>query len=119
MKVILDINPKDSSRVEICKALLNSMTPSETKQFLNYMYGIHAIYADTDCMSAPTVNWSKKITHDISLNINDIGTITEVVRLMLVAALSNNDASFKRRILEDAYNKLQDHASMFCFPPFD
>lgn len=105
MKVIFDVNPKDSSKVEICTALLNSMTTEERKEFLNRVYELN------DSL--------KEVKKDIKVNINDIGTITEVVRLMLVAALSNNDVSFKRRILEDAYNKLEDNASLFCFPPFD
>lgn len=111
MKITFKMNPDDSSRQSMCKALLNMMTDDERKEFLNEIYGR---YVDTDSIKVPMGEYIKKT---IIAN-NDIEHITEAVRLMLIAALSNESTKFKRHLVVTAYEEMK-KTSNFDDSPFD
>lgn len=122
MEYHIKMQERNAGKKAMVMTILNSMTESERKEFLNSIYG-H--YADTDSIKVPLYDYLKIIRNDIDTvdeisceNNNDIQHITEAVRLMLVAALSNEDKMIKEGILKQAYEEMT-KTTNFDISPFD
>jgi hypothetical protein len=114
MNVILKYDPANASKVEICKTLLISMTDAERKDFFNCIYSMHV---DKDNISAIS-NDLYCIRKFITAHNNDIDHIAEAVRIILVAALSNEDKMIKEGLLKQAYEEMT-KTTNFDKSPFD
>jgi len=100
MNISINVNPENANKADICMALIHNMTDFERKDFLNRLYGV----CDSNIkMLMGDVFGMHKI---ITTNNNDIQHITEAVRLILVAALSNEDKMIKDGILKQAYEEM-------------